>query len=61
MSRVEYKKWLCRPVEFKKTSSHHVDFKKVPCRMSLKPKKGCFTMSILGVCTHNKRLISFSI
>ena len=29
-----------------------VDFKKVPCCMSLRPKKGRVAMSILGVYTH---------
>ena len=32
-------------MEFKKTSCRHVEFKKVPCRMSLKPKKGCVAVS----------------
>ena len=33
------------PVEFKKTSCHPVDFKKVPYRMSLRPKKGLVAVS----------------
>ena len=41
MSHVDYKKGQCRPVEFKKH----------PCRMSLRPKKGCVALSILGVYT----------
>ena len=48
---VKLKKRLCHPVDFKKASCRHVSFKKVPWRMSLKPKKGCVTMSILGVYT----------
>ena len=39
MSHVDYKKWLCGPG----------DFKKVLCRLSLRPKKGCVIVSILGV------------
>ena len=38
---VDYKKSSCRPVKFKK----------ITCRMSLKPKKGCVALSILGVYT----------
>ena len=37
---------------FKKASCRPVDFKKVPCRMSQRPKKGCVAVSILGVYTH---------
>ena len=48
---VGYKKWEYRPVEFKKSSRRPVDFKESSCRMSLKPKKGCVAMSILGVYT----------
>ena len=33
----------------------HVNFKKVPCCMSLRPKKGHVTVLILGVYTHNDR------
>ena len=46
---VECKKQPCRPVEFKKQSCRPVKFKKQPCRMSLRPKKGRVTVSILGV------------
>ena len=49
---VQYKKnTLCRPVDFKLSSCHHVDFKKVTFRMSVKPKKGCVAVLILGVYT----------
>ena len=41
MSHVDYKKLLCHPV----------DFKKVPCRVSLMPKKDHVAVSILGVYT----------
>ena len=41
MSHVNYKKWKCRPVEFKKTY----------CRLSQKPKLGRVALSILGVYT----------
>ena len=34
--------------DFKKASSRHVNFKKVPCRISLRPKKGSVAMSIKG-------------
>ena len=40
-SHVDYKKSPCRPVKFKK----------ITCRLSLKPKKGCVALSILGVYT----------
>ena len=42
----------CRPFNFKKLPCRPVDFKKVPCRMTLRPKKGCVAMLILGVYTH---------
>ena len=61
MSHANYKKWLCRPVEFKTSSCRHVDFRKVPCplslsllipcRMSLKPRNGRVAVLILGVYT----------
>ena len=35
MSYVDNKKWQCHPVKFKKPSCGHVDFKKVPCPLSL--------------------------
>ena len=38
------------PVEFKKGLSRPVDFKKRQCHISLRPKKGCVAVSILG-CT----------
>ena len=38
MSQGDFKKGLRRPVNFKKGL----------CRMSLKPKNGCVTLSILG-------------
>ena len=41
------------PVDFKKVQRCHVDFKKVLCRMSLRPQKGCVDMSILGVYAHH--------
>ena len=42
---------LCRPVDFKKASCRHVYSKKVPCCMSLKPKKDSVAVLILGVYT----------
>ena len=39
MSHVDFKTWLCC----------HVDFKKVPCRMWLRSKKGCVAVSILAI------------
>ena len=66
-SHVDYKKWLCLPVEFKKVPCRPVDFKKVPCRpvnfkkvpcrMSLGPKK--VVKSISGVYTHINSIITF--
>ena len=35
MSYVDYNKWQCHPGEFKKSSCRHVNFKKVPCPLSL--------------------------
>ena len=46
----KFNKTSCCPVKFKNTS--HVDFKKVPFCMSLRPKKGHVAVSILGVYTH---------
>ena len=61
MSHVDYKKWLCRPVEFEKRPCHPVGFKKWPCHpvkfkkrpccMSLSPKNGRVAVSILRVNT----------
>ena len=49
--------------DFKKSSCHPVDFRKLPCpvslsfyftcRMSPRPRKGHVAVSILGVYTHN--------
>ena len=54
------------PVKFKKSSCRHVDFKKVPCplslsfyipcHMSLRPRKGHVAVSILRV--HTPYLVS---
>ena len=54
MLHVYYKKWLCHPVEFEKGLCCSVEFKKgcvALCQMSLRPKKHCVALSILGVYT----------
>ena len=48
MSHVEYKKWLCRPVDLKKTSCRPADVRKASCRISLRPKKGHVSLLMLG-------------
>ena len=48
-------------MDFKKGPCHPVEFKKRPCRMSLKPKNGCVALSILGVYSNpiNRSLIMY--
>ena len=70
MSHVDYKKWQYRPVKFNKSSCRHVAFNKVPVspvtvflnpyHVSLKDRKCCVAVSILGVYTSmntNRRFI----
>ena len=59
MLHVKFKKTSCYPDNFKKKALQYVDFKKVPCRMSLMPKKCHVAVSFLRV--HTPIAILYSI